>query len=308
MSTGIPGIDSIIAGGLPLGTILLIEEDDTPCYGDVIERYFLAEGVVNQHRLIVADTIDKPSEILMKLPAPIESNPSQDSNQETSKTDLKIAWRYEKTQGSGRFVDRPSRFGNYYDLSETMDITGELKPNIEEIDFSNVISDEKCTSLLEKLIELIETPSENPTRVLIRRFARPLWGDVCSTDICKFLLKLRNTIRGKPVSVVLTIPMHLYDKDSSIRNFVDFSIELNVPRKDKKVSGLADYHGCLRIRKCRSPFSLHTPQPDTADWAFKQRRTKFVVERMHLPPDLGETASRGKEESDMVSQKKKIEF
>ncbi|CAD5118338.1 unnamed protein product [Dimorphilus gyrociliatus] len=311
ISTGVPGIDSIIGGGLPLGTILLVEEDETTCYGDVIERYFIAEGVVNQHRVIIADTIEKPSEILSKLPSIIETNTEADVKEDkNSKPDLKIAWRYENSQkGGGKFVDRPTRFGNYYDLSETMDITGELKPNLEAVDFSDVIDDDKATTLIERLIKLIETPSENASRVLIRRFARPFWGNLCSIDICKFLLKLRNAIRGKPTSILLTIPMHIYEDDSnSIRNFVDFALELNAVRKDKKVAGLADYHGCLRLRKSRSPYSLHTPQPDTSDWAFKQRRTKFVVERMHLPPDLGENASRGKEESDMVSQKKKLEF
>ena len=55
---------------------------------------------------------------------------------------------------------------------------------------------------------------------------------------------------------------------------------------------LREYHGFLQLLKLPRLNSLTCFLPDTLDLAFKLRRKKFVVERVHLPPDMSETVSR----------------
>ena len=65
-SSGIPGLDQLLGGGLPLGTLLLIQdlpnnpeqenENDVETgqhYSSLLLQYFLSEGVVHGHKLFV---------------------------------------------------------------------------------------------------------------------------------------------------------------------------------------------------------------------------------------------------------------
>ena len=58
-----------------------------------------------------------------------------------------------------------------------------------------------------------------------------------------------------------------------------------------------DYHGLFQIVKLPRLNSLTRFAPSTFDLAFKLRRKRFTVEKLHLPPDLAETAEREQDES-----------
>ena len=51
-STGTPHLDSLLGGGLPLGSLLLLQEDSGGSYGKLLVRYFLSEGLVHNHALV----------------------------------------------------------------------------------------------------------------------------------------------------------------------------------------------------------------------------------------------------------------
>lgn len=42
ISTGIPSLDELLGGGLPIGSILLVKEDQTGIYGQLMLKYFLS--------------------------------------------------------------------------------------------------------------------------------------------------------------------------------------------------------------------------------------------------------------------------
>lgn len=55
-STGIPSLDDILGGGLPLSCSLLIAAPDLhSSYGDLIQKYFIAQGLNCRHRVCVID-------------------------------------------------------------------------------------------------------------------------------------------------------------------------------------------------------------------------------------------------------------
>ena len=52
---GIPSIDTLLGGGLPVGSVCLVGQDSLNQHSDVVTRCFLAEGVLHKHALYVAD-------------------------------------------------------------------------------------------------------------------------------------------------------------------------------------------------------------------------------------------------------------
>lgn len=73
---------------------------------------------------------------------------------------------------------------------------------------------------------------------------------------------------------------------SKIRNLVDFSIELEAfAGSDMETNpAFKEYHGLIHLRKITAINTLSAYMPETTDLAFKLRRKKFVIEKLHLPP------------------------
>lgn len=118
-STGITSLDDILGGGLPLSCTLVVAAPDLhSSYGDLVQRYFIAEGLACGHRMCIIDDFAKDfMQDVMWVPrsssAPsAETDGSASSSvkegdgmtggdlkedEELSQEDrkVKIAWRYE---------------------------------------------------------------------------------------------------------------------------------------------------------------------------------------------------------------------
>lgn len=53
-------------GGLPIGSILLIEEDKMVRYSEYLVKFFLTEGIVHKHGIFLASLDMDPREIVSK--------------------------------------------------------------------------------------------------------------------------------------------------------------------------------------------------------------------------------------------------
>ncbi|KAF6103193.1 elongator acetyltransferase complex subunit 4 [Phyllostomus discolor] len=103
VSTGLPALDQLLGGGLAVGTVLLIEEDKYNVYSPLLFKYFLAEGIINGHTLLVASAKENPADILQELPAPLlDDNCKKEFDEDAgdhkapdSNIKMKIAWRYQ---------------------------------------------------------------------------------------------------------------------------------------------------------------------------------------------------------------------
>lgn len=94
---------------------------------------------------------------------------------------------------------------------------------------------------------------------------------------------------------MITAPMHLLQLLSEtfpaqIRNLVDYSVQLEAfAGSDKETNPIfKEYHGLLNINKISALNTLNAFTPETTDLAFKLRRRKFIIEKLHLPPELQE--------------------
>jgi hypothetical protein len=125
-STGIPSLDDILGGGLPLSCLqTILAPDAHSAYGELVQKYFVAQGLASGHRVVVIDTDPRlfveeclwlakgaaPSSLGEAVPATgsLPSGPEgsitttgdedEDGAHATAHADdakIKIAWRYEQ--------------------------------------------------------------------------------------------------------------------------------------------------------------------------------------------------------------------
>jgi len=322
ISSGVPSLDSIIGGGIAVGTILLIEEDVYSNYSNILFKYFLAEGVVSGHKLLLTSMNVDADRLLKNLPSPsIASDKSSLNSKDPSghnTAELKIAWQYKNTPTVQTCVE-VSQFGHYYDLSKTMDYELVEKSQPQTFD-ARGYSEMKGRSLYDRLIRSIylhvnkenfatvAAPKENPTvlRIALHSLLSPLWSDGESTEnaniaFCQFLYKLRAVMRYSLATCLITAPVHLLEDSAFVKRverLCDVVLKLESFAGSEKETNpiFKDYQGLFHIIKLPVLNSLTCHRPIATDFGFKLRRRKFVIETLHLPPELPETTNRRQEE------------
>jgi len=104
-STGIASLDDVLGGGLPLACSLVIAAPDVhSSYGELVMRYFIAQGLVSGHRVCLIggseDELGRFVRECMWMSKDAQANVNDDEEEEGNGDDelqkVKIAWRYEK--------------------------------------------------------------------------------------------------------------------------------------------------------------------------------------------------------------------
>ncbi|KAK8723568.1 hypothetical protein OTU49_011790 [Cherax quadricarinatus] len=322
LSCGLPSLDYLIGGGLPVGSILLIEQDRYDVYSKLFLKYYLAEGVMNNHILTLASLDVSPQTITEDLPASIDVEPDEAQTYADDKK-MSIAWRYQnKASQPGTNVG--NRFGHNYDLTKSMDaeiishVDLALWDGSEAEEGKGKLENKNYWSLLQLIKKRIEdgnlSTSCNKSKTNVMRLAlhsvgSPLWGwefshqekDHQWHNLTTFLFMLRALVRTSFSVCLMTVPSHLFaDPNLTLRlqTLADFVIRLeSFQGSDKETNpAFKDYHGLFHVVKLAAINSLVSPMLDSTDWVFKLRKRKLMIERLHLPPELSETVSRSQED------------
>ncbi|EDV57869.1 putative elongator complex protein 4 [Drosophila erecta] len=122
-SSGNPSLDVVIGGGLPMGSICLIEEDRFMTHAKVLAKYFLAEGVISKQEIFLGSLDDIPAEMLRRLPKPLtelETEVEQRQEQGQEAGGLRIAWRYNDLPLVNT-EHATAKIGHHFNLMEQMD-------------------------------------------------------------------------------------------------------------------------------------------------------------------------------------------
>lgn len=100
-SSGIPSLDDILGGGVPLScSLAVLAPDSQSAYGELVQKYFVAQGIANGHKVCIVheDTLSFVKECMWMLTSgsnhPIPMVDEDDAVQNGEK--IKIAWRYEQ--------------------------------------------------------------------------------------------------------------------------------------------------------------------------------------------------------------------
>ncbi|CAH1997106.1 unnamed protein product [Acanthoscelides obtectus] len=318
ISSGIQTLDSLLGNGIPIGTVVLIEEDFHGCYSKVLLKYFLAEGIVSTHSTFIASQDVNPYHIIKELPAVIESDPEVGDSavSKTSNNDkLQIAFRYQNlpSYDSDYGPKENKDFGHIYDLSKTIDVS-----DIENSDiccwtglriengtktYSNPAYNELLKSIKNKIKEGKFFLKDNPEkrsmlRIGIHSLGSPMWlphrkslQSIDGTrDLDKFIFCLRALVRSAYAVAMVTVPTHLYHEMSLERCIHSSDIALRLQAFSgtelENNQSLNEYHGFFYLTKLAAVNSLVSKHPGPVEYVFKLRRKRFSIEILHLPPDI----------------------
>ena len=163
ISSGIASLDDILGGGIPIGSILLLEEDKDTSYAKLVLRYFVAQGLCcpGQRNLLVAHGLDqKPDEIIAKLPysedassAAAKGSSAAATSSQTDDEDesaggageaMKIAFRYDNLKKFETSVSTPATslassgaevpYCSTFDLTKTLELRDEHRSRLHTLD------------------------------------------------------------------------------------------------------------------------------------------------------------------------------
>ena len=313
-STGTPHLDTLLGGGLPLGSLLILQEDSGGSYGKLLVRYFLSEGLVNNQALLAVQGGGR--EMLSALPS-IEEKGEEGRKGKEDEEKMKIAWRYQgQTNTKGESSTGAIR-GHVFNLlktvsKEVVENADTSSINLEDIDSSEKgWKGSKYCALLNSIkarlsqgfmLEGKEVPPSKVLRIGVSSLGEIGWGkrEDVSDHLSTFLLGLRALLRSSLSVAVISLPSHLHTSNLISERLAlcsDFVVELeSFDETEAKVNtAYKDYHGLVRVLKLPSLGTL-CPPPHlstlSGELVFKSRRTQFVIEKFCLPPDLGEKVSR----------------
>jgi len=331
-STGVPDLDTLLGGGLAVGTVTVLEEDLSGNYSKLLLKYFLSEGLVHKHSLFVTNSGLVGKQIVQNLPSfDLKVSEDETANVVGNEADkMKIAWRYQN-QSNTKETKNNSVFNTHaFNMLKTVPSEVIDQSDITVFDLEDSLDDGKMTwkntnycKLLKDIHNKIKDSGflidpkakpdhKNILRIGVLSLGSLLWGDLkdLSKNLCTFLVSLRAIMRSCFGVAVITIPSNILNTPGigdKILICSDYVVQLESFEGDEVINQVyKDYHGLLYINKIPCLGALAPPNhliQDPSQLVFKSRRTKFVIEKFHLPPDLSENVARDQKDKSAKTSK-----
>lgn len=337
-STGVPDLDVLLGGGLAIGTVLVLEEDMSGNYSKLLLKYSLSEGLVHNHSIIVTNSGLDGKSIVRSLPSfELKATICDENTPETEDNKMKIAWRYQNQSSTKDKVNNPGASDHTFNLLKTVPNEVIDSCDITEIDIEDLVDADsnmyesvwkntpycKLVKQIHKTVQsggflidpAVKKEHKNILRIGIQSLGSLLWGDLkySSRNLCTFLISLRAIMRLCFGIAVITLPsslLSLAGLREKIMTCSDYVVQLESFEGEGVVNQVyKDYHGLLHINKIPCLGALAPPNhliQDPSQLVFKSKRTKFVIEKFHLPPDLSENVAR--DQKDKTVKTKHLDF
>lgn len=236
------------------------------------------------------------------IPMPSDNISKEENPAESSDDSLRIAFRYQALPK----LDSVQRAGNQshmsYDLTKKYEADKiESSSNVKYFSFNDYQARKCDRSAFDIVIEdvkaLAQNTKDNLLRVCISSLGSPLWySENFSSKLLKFLVQLKSIARYNNVVCFLTMPLHLIAAVDEqlifkIRKLIDVNVNLeSFDNVDKQTNAVfKQYHGLLHVKKLQTLTALQSHKPEAFDLAFKLKLHRFVIEKLHLPPELQES-------------------
>lgn len=312
-STGAPSLDQVIGGGLPLGTVLLLQDLPHPKKAETVGgryttsllKYFLAEGIYHRHGVFTASQTNP--DLITSVPAIVEEAKVVPKTQDDGEK-MTIAWRYEKQPKLLNHDDKSSNNSakHHFNNNKTID-QDRLKLCSHESWQPNDDDTNNYEQVFKRLNQTVQqgdyglsSSCDNILRVGIQDVASVLWTsveDVDAVQLLLFLSSLKSLARQHLLVITLTLSPDFFKHHElnglihgRVKELADYVIDICPFGKEERKSGpFKDYHGLLRLEKATAfnALTLNTNVDLHSKYLFKSLRTKFSIEKMHLPPDMG---------------------
>ncbi|GAA5845319.1 hypothetical protein JCM5353_006462 [Sporobolomyces roseus] len=297
ISTGLPTIDDLLGGGLPLSTSLLITQDYPTSYSELLSRYFIAQGLEsNQECLIISNSFDQSggpqgiTRLLMGTDQGITSTGGKKEDREDEeekkleqelKEKMKIAFRYEgmklhqtTLQSTTTSSSKGDTYCSTFDLTTTRTLSSQDHENLHYIDVSTLPTCDPYSSLISQITSFLtshhylSSPPSSPSsprralRLIISSLGSPSYPPSSPTSLYSFLHSLRSLLRHSNCSALITFPSYLYAPSflSRISHISDSVLSLTSTSSSPSLSSLYPRHqGLLTLPKLPTPSSLLPP-------------------------------------------------
>jgi elongator complex protein 4 len=218
-SSGLRELDTIIGGGIMLGSLSIVESAVFGSYSLDILRYFAGEGLASgQH--VATDKI-----ILDMLPLEL-SIAQKRIKAEMSTPKLTIAWQYEKY--NNRTSPSSDRLCHSFDLSKPM--SPEMKSSCKAVELSP--TNDIYRSLYTQILTLLSQDENSVLRVALSDVGSPMiYGDNNEVYLVRFVRALRAllyTYRHRFVCMI-SVPMYAMGSLSiaaTLRHLADYDFEV----------------------------------------------------------------------------------
>ncbi|GAA5927558.1 Elongator subunit ELP4 [Sporobolomyces koalae] len=236
VSVGLPTIDDLLGGGLPLSTSLLINQDYPTTYSELLLRYYIAQGLEsNQETIVVASAVehggpDGIARVLMGTDKGTSATRKDDDKEdeeerkreEEIKDKMKIAFRYESMKQHQTTLNptQPVKTGeaaetvycSTFDLTTTRALSTEDRSRlhmfeIDEMQDSTGSSSEFYTALYERIESFVSQKGY-------------LHTNAPSTSAPRRALRIAISSFGSPSWPGSSAPNHLYSFLHRIRSLL----------------------------------------------------------------------------------------
>ncbi|CAN6459132.1 unnamed protein product [Victoria cruziana] len=302
VSTGISHLDKILGGGIPLGTLVMIMEDNEAPHHLLLLRNFMSQGLIHQQPLLYCSPEKNPHAFLGTLPGLLlsksEKRESGCITGEAQEKNLRIAWQYKKYFDEQQLDGSKDRteYCNDFDLRKPLE---SKFLNRQQVDCMSIQDTSDLASVRKRCFEFLAQFSRNNGRikcigrVAIQSFCAPQ-SQYSNMDweMLSFINSLRSTLRSSNAVCMVTLPPSVLSLPFYIRwqHLADILLFVKaLPDEDKELSRLlTDYNemvGLLCIKKvCR----INNQVPavlDAATFSLKlQRRSLLVLECLNQAP------------------------
>ncbi|KAG1755089.1 PAXNEB-domain-containing protein [Suillus paluster] len=329
-STGIPSLDDILGGGLPLScSLAVLAPDHHSAYGELVQKYFVAQGLASGQKVCIIH--DEPLRFAREciwMPGSTPSTPAQSSTAEDADDErasqhddkIKIAWRYEQMK---KFQTTVSSNSLNDDLCMTFDLTCRIP---------NAVLDAVRQSAQLNLIDIEELLSNSTNsqavRICIPALGSPHWGDIQPSTVLTLLHGLRRILHRYPNACAsLTLAPHICTDTwggpgwiQKVGWLTDAAISMSAFGANPSLASLfPSHHGILQILTLPAP---HTILPASDKYstlrglssaagtmggsgennlAFKCMRKRLIFETLHLDLEGGVTERRTTPSSNAIA-------
>lgn len=316
-SIGVPSLDRLLGGGMPVGAVLGVEEDEprsSSNYASSLLKCAMAEGIVCGHHVIVleGDSVNPALLLQAGLPAPTTTaamattTTTMEEEKDKAEEKMSIAWRYKHLRQLDQELPAHPVVGadrspsmttlRSFDLGKQLDLEQARKSSESQLVCVSSMQEDFVEQMLAQTAILLAQARRDRTvlRIILHSVGSPLQEP---HSVKQLLYRLCAQLHAHPESCLLIMSTPAYalapaqsELLADLESYCDitFSLRQLPPGTAGQNRALAEmYAGMMRFGKPpRMPGMLSMMVPETNDLAFKVRRRQLIFEPFHLPPDL----------------------